>query len=359
VPVLSTSTRLTELDALRGVAALVVVLFHYTIRYDQIYGHSFQVPNLFQFGHLGVHLFFIISGFVIFWTLSRTQHALDFVVSRFSRLYPSYWLAVIVTFCVVRFFSLPGREVSLKEAFLNIPMIQDYLWVPYVDGVYWSLSIEVTFYAWVFLAYITQQFKRIELYLIMFMIVGALSHIYGMSADYPRATKLLMLEYGYLFAAGICFFKIWQKKASVSTYVALVVSFICIWIYLPVAYAGVVVSCYVVFAAMIFNRLKFLNAKPLIFLGTISYSLYLLHQNIGYVLLNLCYQYQIHPFLAIFIAFSLCAAAATLVTFYIERPLIQRVRHSYEERRESMICVIEKIEKIPSQISSFAQRVIR
>jgi peptidoglycan/LPS O-acetylase OafA/YrhL len=329
----SSSTRLAELDALRGIAALAVVLFHYTIRYDQLYGHAFQSPHLFYFGHLGVHLFFIISGFVIFWTLSRTKHALDFVVSRFSRLYPCYWVALILTFCVVHFFSLPGREVSMNDALLNIPMIQSYFFIPYVDEVYWSLNVEMTFYAWIFLAYITQQFKRIEWYLIVFIIVEVFFHRYETLAGYPRIAKLLMLNHGYLFAAGICFFKVWQKKASTSTYVALMVSFICIWIYLPLENAVVVAGCYVVFAFMVLNRLKFLNIKPLTFLGSISYPLYLLHQNIGYVLLNLGYQYQLHPFLAIFMVCSLMIIAATIVTFYIEKPLIALVRHSYEKRR--------------------------
>ena len=87
-----------ELDALRGIAAFSVVLFHYTARYDSIYGHSNRLLFKFNYGHLGVNLFFIISGFVIFMTLDRTKSVIDFVVARFSRLYPAYWTALALTF---------------------------------------------------------------------------------------------------------------------------------------------------------------------------------------------------------------------------------------------------------------------
>ena len=84
-----TEGRLQELDALRGLAALVVVLFHYTSRYDVVFGHNSAPLVSAPWGHFGVNLFFGISGFVIFMTLGRTQTPADFIVSRFSRLYPA------------------------------------------------------------------------------------------------------------------------------------------------------------------------------------------------------------------------------------------------------------------------------
>src|SRR6266446_6407653 len=85
--------RFEELDALRGVAALSVILFHYLHQYDAIYGKDgvllFGALN-WPSGIYGVYLFFMISGFVIFMTLRGARDWLDFVVSRFSRLYPAY-----------------------------------------------------------------------------------------------------------------------------------------------------------------------------------------------------------------------------------------------------------------------------
>ena len=92
------SDRLVEIDALRGVAALAVVLFHYTTRFTELFKPGTLPTISFPGGHYGVNLFFIISGFVIFMTLEKTARPLDFVVSRFSRLFPAYWAAIFLTF---------------------------------------------------------------------------------------------------------------------------------------------------------------------------------------------------------------------------------------------------------------------
>lgn len=111
------SSRLLELDALRGLAALAVVLYHYFYRYNELYGHhgNFAVDWTY-FGKLGVELFFMVSGFVIFMSLNRVNRPVDFLVSRFSRLYPTYWCALILTFTVVSIWGLPGREISTGHA---------------------------------------------------------------------------------------------------------------------------------------------------------------------------------------------------------------------------------------------------
>jgi peptidoglycan/LPS O-acetylase OafA/YrhL len=92
------SARLLELDGLRGLAALSVVLYHYTYMYNQFFGHRTKPLATFSRGMFGVDLFFIISGFVILMTVSRADNVLDFVVSRLSRIYPVYWVAIAFTF---------------------------------------------------------------------------------------------------------------------------------------------------------------------------------------------------------------------------------------------------------------------
>jgi peptidoglycan/LPS O-acetylase OafA/YrhL len=86
-----TTNRLQGLDALRGIAAIAVVLTHYTFGFSIFIqahrpGLLFNVIN----GHFGVNLFFIISGFVIFMTLERSANLSDFSISRFARLWPAY-----------------------------------------------------------------------------------------------------------------------------------------------------------------------------------------------------------------------------------------------------------------------------
>jgi peptidoglycan/LPS O-acetylase OafA/YrhL len=96
-------SRYLELDSLRGIAVLAVVLYHYTFAYDFHFklfsDHKFYLYH----GNLAVPLFFVISGFVIFLTLEKSKRKTDFLVSRFSRLYPSYWAAMFITIIFVTF----------------------------------------------------------------------------------------------------------------------------------------------------------------------------------------------------------------------------------------------------------------
>ena len=80
---------------------------------------------------------------------------MDFVVSRVSRLAPAYIVAIAVTFAVVRGFGLAGRETTLAQTLVNLTMFQELLHVPDVDQVYWSLQVELIFYCWMLLAYVS------------------------------------------------------------------------------------------------------------------------------------------------------------------------------------------------------------
>src|SRR6218665_1067637 len=143
-------SRLLEIDALRGIAAMAVVLFHYTTRLRELYPTTPETLFSVPWGHHGVNLFFILSGFVIFMTLERASRPMDFVVSRFSRLYPAYWFSVALTFAVVAWLGLEGKSVSPGAAIGNLLMFHSLFHIPHVDGVYWTLEVELLFYCRMF-----------------------------------------------------------------------------------------------------------------------------------------------------------------------------------------------------------------
>src|SRR5690242_3910537 len=158
----SRPARIRGIDALRGIAAASVVLFHYTSHYQNLFGHS--KPPLFQLSHgaLGVVLFFLISGFVIFMTLQRTRRPLDFVRSRFSRLFPAYWAAMCITFIVLHILPVPGRSATLPRLIANATMVQGLFGIGSVDSVYWTLEVELCFYTIMFLLWWTGQLCNVE-----------------------------------------------------------------------------------------------------------------------------------------------------------------------------------------------------
>lgn len=176
-----TGDRVVSIDALRGVAALCVFLFHY---------------GYFRFGYLGVELFFLISGFVFTFSL-RQVAAGEFLVRRFIRLFPTYWLCVSMAF-VARGYG-PDPATAYEYA-VNMTMLGGFVGVPYLDGVYWSLTEELIFYA-LFLC-LTQFMRAQPLVMASTMTVGAAA--FGLSLTSAYASKVTMaVKYLPMFAGGV------------------------------------------------------------------------------------------------------------------------------------------------------------
>ncbi|WNO07845.1 acyltransferase [Teredinibacter sp. KSP-S5-2] len=321
--------RYAELDAIRGLAAIMVVLYHYTTWHAQSLGYSTTIPLFtFELGKTGVHLFFMVSGFVIFLTLDKTKSAFDFIVSRLSRLYPAYWIAVLLTFSIVTIFSLPGREVSIEHALLNLTMLQKWLRIPAVDGVYWTLAIELAFYLIMFSLYLLNLLKRIELISLLWLllITAAYAAESRSGVTIHEAIKLtLLLTHGYLFIAGMMFYKFMIVK----NFISLSIAFLSLIIGLYIGDTSIWLHCafYATFTLFTCNLLKFIAVKPLVFLGSISYSLYLTHQNIGYVVIKLLEDYELANSVSVILTPSLISICiATIMYRLIEKPALKRVR---------------------------------
>ncbi len=104
--------RVFELDLLRFVAAVMVLLYHYTWRAQAIPDldapdYPTWINSWSRYGFLGVELFFFISGMVIFHSAANAS-ARGFLLSRVVRLFPAYWVLVTFSFLLVRLAGNPG-----------------------------------------------------------------------------------------------------------------------------------------------------------------------------------------------------------------------------------------------------------
>lgn len=142
--------KIQNIQALRGIAVLMVVLMH-SLHIEQKYGGAQSLlPHFFQFGMAGVDLFFVISGFVMV-TVTRgkfqnPRQSLRFVYHRMARIYPTYWVYSLLLLIV--FFVRPtwinaagGNQVDILASFLLLP---SHILPMVVVG--WTLIHEVYFY---------------------------------------------------------------------------------------------------------------------------------------------------------------------------------------------------------------------
>lgn len=332
-------SRLVELDALRGVAALSVVGFHYTTRFMDLYGTA-STPSLsLPHGHYGVNLFFIISGFVIFMTLERTKSPMDFVVSRFSRLFPAYWVAVAMTFLVTYTFGLPGKEVTAAQATGNILMLHGLLHIPHVDGVYWTLEVELLFYMGMLALFSTRNMHRLPLALAVLLALRLAYEVAALLGTEWSWTlsRLLILKYLPWFALGIF---VYQAIAGAHRPFVRQLGLVALGAIGCLAFVdgwkiAVLATCLalLVYAAAS-GRLPLLRHPVLVFFGTISYTLYLVHENIGWVVQRAVLARGGSMNLSILAALAVSIALATLLTRVVEKPAMKFLRGWYRARQE-------------------------
>ena len=145
--------RLAFLDGVRAVAALVVVFQH---TFEMLFPAFRQMTGtVFSFGQAGVTAFFLVSGFIIPFSLERVNDFKKFWIGRFFRLFPLYWSSLLVAtvfLLTIHANKDPGQDGnfvrSLPTSFLiNMTMLQRYFGAPNAVGAYWTLGVELTFYA--------------------------------------------------------------------------------------------------------------------------------------------------------------------------------------------------------------------
>lgn len=142
--------RYHQLDALRGVAALSVLAQHLLTSVSRELGPTAGwidaiALNWFQLGLFGVTLFFLISGFVIPSSLSGPSALRRFVVGRFFRLYPAFWLSLALLVAVL--IVAQNQAVSTLSLVANMTMAPKLFGEEPLSGVFWTLLIELVFYA--------------------------------------------------------------------------------------------------------------------------------------------------------------------------------------------------------------------
>lgn len=290
-----TPRRFAELDGLRGLAVGAVLVYHYTSPFDGYYPGMPSAPFDFVDGEYGVQLFFLISGFVILLTAERAQVTSDFVIARISRLYPTYWAALALTTAVIVLSGAEPVRVTLGQVLVNTTMLQRFVLVDNVDRVYWTLALELVFYAYM-AVYLALTRCRISIptlrrltsaWVLASVPICLWAAAHSGSEPAKAVLTLTLAEYAGLFAAGMMFYV--SRSRQVVEPLAFGFGAVAI---LDAAilrgFRGALVVTFVVvlFAAVVAApRVGLLARGPLHALGVISYPLYLVHQVVGVVLL--------------------------------------------------------------------------
>lgn len=340
--------RLQALDLLRFIAALAVVFYHYLAEPNPSYP---ALAAIAQYGYLGVPLFFMISGFVIAASAER-RRPVTFLISRGARLYPAFWIGVLFTAGIS--YALSDSPPSISDILINLTMLNDYLGVKNIDGVYWTLQVELKFYACIFLLMLLKSFHRYNIWLPLWLILTLSNLTLGQPS---KMGWFINPGYSCYFISGACLYLIWDKKHTAITNLTLVISsLLCIVQsfnqapgFLPNSdiKQGLIAGLIVIFFHVIFLliALEKVALKPLAVystLGGITYPLYLLHNHSGKLIIDELSN-VVPSGLAMVITTAMMLCLSYLVFRYLE-PGGSRI---FRECMQSLFSRLERLASMP------------
>ena len=280
---LQTNNKIMDIEALRGIALLLVLLFHFFSRFHSLFmskATTFKFGFLFHdFGSLGVAIFLLVSGYFMISKQNNSQ--INYIIKRLIRLWPAYFLSICICFLVKYIWVLPGRIVSFKEFLLNIFFVNGFMGVHYVDGAHWYLTVLVS--AILIFSFIQKLSYKHRQYIYWGCLTILLTlFFFHISNSYVR----LMRNNLPIIIMGACLADINRRNIKLAS-ITFIVALLSCFVFKHYSYNYLIILLIVVllFLLAIKQNCFIFKSKILIWLGTISYPIYLIHQDMGYELM--------------------------------------------------------------------------
>ena len=189
------SKRNQNIEALRGIAILMVLIFHFCYRYFEIYGLEQLLWNnqyiyiiVKNFGTLGVGIFLVITGLYLINTNSVS--IFTFLSKRILNLWPTYFFCIVTTFLALQIWPLEGRTVTLFEFLLNVPFLNGFIGIAYVDTAHWYLTTIIAIYFMTALIHKLKIQEKCYPYYIWLVMNFVLFHIKEIDCTMPYVNKI-------------------------------------------------------------------------------------------------------------------------------------------------------------------------
>jgi peptidoglycan/LPS O-acetylase OafA/YrhL len=295
--------RIHVLDLLRGVASLAVALHHFG---------NVLAPGVLRsalsYGPLGVDVFFVISGFVIPYSLYHGGYTLRnypiFVAKRVIRLDPAYIVTIVLIILLGMLnWYFPFQkglvfEASVPQVLLHLGYLNTFFGYPWLANVFWTLAIEFQYYLLMGLVFPLVFSRNTWTRIATLVILGALSciihssiyifyfiflFIMGISTCQYRIGLIGKRQYVLILAIATLCALLSMGRATGTGDSSITPTTLSFWLTRAGESAPATIAGFATVCAILFLRAK----NPVFhFLGRISYSLYLIHSPIGRRALN-------------------------------------------------------------------------
>lgn len=342
--------RLHSVDGVRFLAALGVVVYHYTALWSTVWGEDpgDRFPTVgpaVMYLSVAPELFFVVSGFVVLWT-AWGRSVPQIVASRLARLYPAYWAALAATSVLLLVIWPAGKRITLGEVAVNATLLQEALGVRNVDGVYWTLYAELRFYL------LVAVFAAVGITRRRVVAVAALWPVAAVVVErlgWDGVAELLISRYAPFFAAGMLLFLVYRDGHTRPLWALIGVNTVlAVATNLPVKahelrtatafepvtwlLAGALVACVAAVALVALTPVRRLSWRHLATLGAITYPLYLVHQFWGWWVIA-----HLSPYVPTPVALLAAVALALVLALAIHRLVEVRVNGRARRQLEASL----------------------
>ncbi|MDG1872505.1 MAG: acyltransferase [Mariniblastus sp.] len=333
------SSRILELDAIRALSCLNLLLFHFTYVYQDKYGFASDLGFTFPYGKYGVQLFFMLSGLVNALTLLKKRKPGSFIVARFIRILPSYWLVIALNLILFSTLSMYHETVELTATVANLSTMPNLFGFENMEPVTWTLQVEMLFYAFLMVLLATGLLDRpmrtlmvaISVCLIACLTFDWFAVAFPDSVWNGRfriAEELFFMRNMPLFAMGILLNELRCKRGTpwVLWLGMLASAVVFHTIDLRDHNPAATVLMFGMLVAGAYGKIPFLRWRPLIYISFISYSLYLFHNNLGSALMKLLESWGVPPLATVIAATAFAIAISAAITHWFEQPTTKYLR---------------------------------
>lgn len=269
-----------QIEGLRGITILIIILYHVYCRFYQIY-YKQDVLLLHYWGSFGVTIFFLISSYFLGTSTNENFSLRNYVQRKLIRLIPSYLISIILIFCFTHVFYLPERTVGIKDFLLNFFFLSGYIGTPYVDGAHWYLFLLVPI---ILTCGILKKLRWNDV--IWFYYGWIVCDYILLRTGHVFFARLLGGTYLGVVMVGISIFKLFAEKQQHG------ISWIClffvgfIFTHRILGTEGVIelILSVGIISLALTNKLSIVDKRFFTFVGDLSYYLYLIHQNISFAI---------------------------------------------------------------------------
>ena len=321
-------------DILRFVAVTWVVLFHLneTVPYQNNWYRL-----LVKHGHLGVPIFFVISGYCIALSVNHKSNVKEFISRRFFRIFPTYWFSLlIVMLAVLSSLTLIGTNsvAKLPKTIVEISATITLLTSPFskvstINWVYWSLTVEIFFYAIIAIyLFINQKFRFSLLLLVTILPFFFKDQDHGL---------LFFVKYWPSFMLGFSFYFLLIQQNSKNIFLT-VLSLITL-IFFSNEANNYIFTCVFTVGIISLGHINPINKNSFSNMGNYSYAIYLIHVPIGVNILGAVKQFSFvqHNIWANIlwdlICYALVILIARIIYLKLELPLIKYGKRKFEPQK--------------------------